>query len=83
VLRGLKIPPTLSLKVCGFCHGEGCRKAREEIAVVLAIGHALIAQEALSRPDALSADNTFADGSFRYPEPVGSLLDGYSVAVHV
>jgi hypothetical protein len=49
----LKIPPTPSLKVCSFCHGERRRKAREEVAVVLATGHALRAHEALGRPDAL------------------------------
>ena len=41
------------LEVCGFCHGERRREAREEVAVVLAIGHALRAHEALGRPDAL------------------------------
>jgi hypothetical protein len=53
VLRGLKIPPTSGLEVCRFCHGERRRKAREEIAVVLAIGHALRAHEALGCSDTL------------------------------
>jgi hypothetical protein len=51
----LKIPPTPCLKVCRLGHGERRRKAREEIAVILAIGHTLRAHEALSRPDALPA----------------------------
>ena len=49
----LEIPPTPGLEVCSFGHGERCRKARKEVAVVLAISHALRAHEALSRPDAL------------------------------
>jgi hypothetical protein len=49
----LEIPPAPGLKVCNFCHGERRRKACKEVAVVLAIGHTLRAQEALSRPDAL------------------------------
>jgi hypothetical protein len=49
----LEIPPTPGLEVGGFRHGERRRKAREEIAVVLAIGHALRTHEALCRPDAL------------------------------
>jgi|SRR5688500_8106239 hypothetical protein len=53
MLRGLKIPPTPGLEVRRFGHGERRRKARKEVAVVLAIGHALGAHEALSRPDAL------------------------------
>ena len=36
------------LEVCRLCHGERRRKAREEVAVVLAIGHALGAHEALT-----------------------------------
>jgi hypothetical protein len=43
----LKIPPTPGLKVCRFSHGERRREAREEVAVVLAIGHALRAHETL------------------------------------
>jgi hypothetical protein len=54
VLRGFKIPPTPGLQVCRFCHGERRREAREEVGVVLAIGHALRTHEALSRPDTLS-----------------------------
>jgi hypothetical protein len=53
VLRGLKIPPTPGLEVRRFGHGECRRKAREKVAVVLAIGHALRAHEALGRPYAL------------------------------
>ena len=49
----LVIPPTPGLKVCGFGHGERRREAREKVAMILAIGHALRAHEALSRPDAL------------------------------
>jgi hypothetical protein len=51
---GLKIPPTPGLEVCRFGHGERRRKARKKVTVVLAIGHALRAHEALSRPNALS-----------------------------
>jgi hypothetical protein len=32
----LEIPPTPSLEVCRFGHGERGREAREEVAVVLA-----------------------------------------------
>jgi hypothetical protein len=46
----LEIPPTPDLKVGSFCHGERRREARKKVAVVLAIGHALRAHEALSRP---------------------------------
>jgi hypothetical protein len=53
VLRGLKTPPTPGLEVRRFCHGERRREARKKVAVVLAIGHALGAHEALGRPDAL------------------------------
>jgi hypothetical protein len=65
----LKIPPTPGLKVCGFSHGEHRREAREEVAVVLAIGHALGAHEALGRPDTLSGfleviHRLFEDGVF-------------------
>jgi hypothetical protein len=49
--------------------GERRRKAREEVAVVLAIGHTLRAHEALSRPDALPGflevvHRLFEDGVF-------------------
>ena len=69
MLWGLKIPPAPGLEVCGFCHGERRRKAREKVAVVLAFGHALRAHEALSRPDALSGflevvHRLFEDGAF-------------------
>jgi hypothetical protein len=50
----LEITPTPGLEVCGFCHGERRRKARKKVTIVLAIGHALRAHEALSRPDTLS-----------------------------
>jgi hypothetical protein len=50
----LEIPPTPSLEVCRFGHGERRRKARKKVAMVLAFGHALIAHQALSRPDTLS-----------------------------
>jgi hypothetical protein len=49
----LDIPPVPCLEVCRFCHGERRREAREEVALVLAIGHALRAHEALGRSDAL------------------------------
>ena len=49
----LEVSPTPGLEVRRFCHGERRREAREEVAVVLAIGHALRGHEALSRPDAL------------------------------
>ena len=50
-----EIPPAPGLEVRGLGHGERRRKAREEVAVVLAsfAGHALGAHEALSRPDPL------------------------------
>jgi len=49
----LEIPPTPGLEVCGFCHGERRRETRKQVTVVLAIGHALGAHEALGCPDAL------------------------------
>jgi hypothetical protein len=69
VLRGLKIPPTPGLKVCSFGHGKRRRKAREEVAVVLAIGHALRTHEALGRSDSLPGflevvHRFFEDGVF-------------------
>ena len=69
MLRGLRIPATPGLKVCGFCHDEHRREAREEVTVVLAIGHALRAHEALGRPDTLSGflevvHRLFEDGVF-------------------
>jgi hypothetical protein len=69
VLRGLQIPATPSLEVCSFCHGERRREAREKVTVVLAIGHALGAHEALGRPDALTGflevvHRLFEDGVF-------------------
>ena len=44
----LEIPPTPGLEVCSFGHGERRRKARKQVAVVLAFGHALRAHEALA-----------------------------------
>ena len=52
-LGQLEIPPSPGLKVRSFRQGERRREAREEVAVVLAIGHALGAHEALGRPYAL------------------------------
>ena len=43
----LEISPTPGLEVCGFGHVERRREARKMVAVVLAIGHALRAHEAL------------------------------------
>ena len=65
----LEIPPTPGLEIRGFGHGERRRVAREEVTVVLAIGHALRAHEALSRPDALPGllevvHRLFEDGVF-------------------
>jgi hypothetical protein len=65
----LKISPTPGLKVCGFCHGERRRKPGKKVAMVLAIGHALRAHEALGRSDALSGflqviHRLFEDGLF-------------------
>jgi hypothetical protein len=65
----LEISPPPGLKVCGFCHGERGGEARKKFTVVLAIGHALGAHEALSRPDALSGFlevvyRLFEDGVF-------------------
>jgi hypothetical protein len=45
----LEIPAPAGLEVRRFGHGERRRKPREEVAVVLAIGHALRAHEALQR----------------------------------
>ena len=63
------IPPTPGLEIRSLGHGERRREAREEVAVVLAIGHTLGAHEALSRPDALSGflevvHRLFEDGVF-------------------
>src|SRR5215217_7416799 len=65
----LEIPPTPGLEVCGFCHGERRREARNEVAVVLTIGHTLRAHKALGRPDALPGflevvHRLFEDGVF-------------------
>jgi hypothetical protein len=51
---GARGPSDAWLKVCRFGHSERCREAREQVTVVLAIGHAVRAHEALSRHDALS-----------------------------
>jgi hypothetical protein len=47
-LGRLEIPPAPGPKVRSFGHGERRREAREEVAVVLAIGHTLRAHEALT-----------------------------------
>src|SRR5829696_2792433 len=65
----LEVPPTPSFEVCGFGHGERRRKACEEVAVVLAIGHTLRTHEALSRHYALFGflevvHRLFEDGVF-------------------
>ena len=65
----LEIPPKPGFEVCRFCHGKRRREAREKVAVVLAIGHALRAHEALGRPDAPSGflevvHRLFEDGVF-------------------
>ena len=57
------------LKVRGLGHGERHGEAREKVAVVLAIGHALRAHEALGCPDSLSGfleivHRLFEDGVF-------------------
>ena len=49
-LGRLEIPPSPCLQVCSFCHGERRREARKKVTVVLAIGHALGAHEALGSP---------------------------------
>src|SRR5215208_1358999 len=48
------ILPMPGRKVCRLGHGERRRKASKKVTVVLAIGHALRAHEALSRPDTLA-----------------------------
>jgi len=68
----LEISTTPGLKVCCFGHGERRRKARKEVAVILAIGHTLRAHQALGRPDALSGylevvHRLFKDGVFVGP----------------
>jgi hypothetical protein len=50
----LEVPPTPGLEVCRFGHGERRRKARKEVALVLVVGHALRAHQALGCPDTLS-----------------------------
>jgi hypothetical protein len=65
----LEIPPPRGLKICSFRHSERRREARKKVAVVLAIGHALRAHQALSRPDALPGflkvvHRLFEDGVF-------------------
>jgi hypothetical protein len=65
----LEIPPAPGLEVCGFGHGERRREARKKVAMVLAIGHALRAHEALSRPYTLPGflevvHRLFEDGVF-------------------
>ena len=63
------IPPAPGLNVCGFGHCERRGKARKQVAVILAFGHALGAHEALGSPDALSGllevfHRLFEDGVF-------------------
>jgi hypothetical protein len=65
----LEIPTPPGLEVCSFCHGERRREAREEVAVGLAICHALRAHEALGCPYALPGFlevvyRPFEDGAF-------------------
>ncbi len=65
----LEIPPAPGFEVCGFGHGERRREARKQVAVVLTIGHALRAHEALGCPDALAGflevvHRLFKDGVF-------------------
>jgi hypothetical protein len=64
-----KDPPAPGLKIRRFCHGERRREPRKKVAVVLAIGHALRAHEALGRPDTLPGffevvHRLFEDGVF-------------------
>jgi hypothetical protein len=47
-----EIPLASRFEVGSLGHGERRREARKEVTVVLAIGHALRAHEALGRPDA-------------------------------
>jgi hypothetical protein len=51
---GLKVPQAPGFEVRSFGHDEHRREVREEITVVLAIGHAPRAHEVLSCSDALS-----------------------------
>ena len=71
-LGQLEILAAPGLEVCGFSHRERRREAREEVAVVLAIGHALRAHEALGRPDALSG----------FLEVVHSLFENGAIVGH-
>jgi hypothetical protein len=54
LLFSLEIPATPRFEICSFGHGKRRREPRKKVAVILAIGHALRAHEALSRSDALS-----------------------------
>jgi hypothetical protein len=68
-LELLEIPSTPGLEVRSFGHGQRHREAREKVAVVLSIGHAPRAHEALGRPDALPGffeivHRLFQDGIF-------------------
>jgi hypothetical protein len=67
----LEIPPTPSLKVRCFGHGERRRKTRKKVAVVLAIGHALRAHEALCRPYTLPSFLEVVHRLFEYGVFVG------------
>jgi hypothetical protein len=49
----LKFPSTPGFEVGSLGDGERRGEPRKKVAMVLAIGHALRAHEALSRPDAL------------------------------
>jgi hypothetical protein len=65
----LEILPPTGFEVCSLGHGERRSEARKEVAVILAIGHALGAHEALGRPDALPGflevlHRLFEDGVF-------------------
>jgi hypothetical protein len=50
----LEIPTAPGPELRRFGHGERRREERMEVAVILAIGHALRTHEALGRSDALS-----------------------------
>jgi hypothetical protein len=50
----LEIPPTPGLQVRSLGHGKRRREARKEVAVILAIDHALRTHKALGCPYALA-----------------------------
>jgi hypothetical protein len=76
--EGLHIPPTPSLEIRGFCHGERRREARKEVTVVLAVGHTLRAHEALSRSDALSGFLEVVHRLFEY-----GVFDGHERSIRI